>query len=51
MKHIKFWIAILIGFAITSCGQAEKQSALETDENGVAILSDEQVEEIVKRSY
>ena len=51
MKHIKFWIAILIGFAITSCGQAEKQSTLETDENGVAILSDEQVEEIVKRSY
>lgn len=52
MKKINsIWI-ILLALLIASCNQTTKnQATIETDENGVAVLSDEQVEEIVKRSY
>jgi len=51
IKLNSIWI-ILLALLIASCNQNNsKQATIETDENGVAILSDEQVEEIVKRSY
>ena len=52
MKKVEaFWI-VLLAILIAGCNQStKKQATIETDENGVAILSDEQVEEIVKRSY
>jgi len=52
MKKVNLiWIFLLTLF-IVSCNQSSNEKAtIETDENGVAILSDEQVEEIVKRSY
>ena len=52
MKNIKFLLAILIGLMLASCSSTNnKQATIETDNNGVAILGDEQIEEIVKRSY
>ena len=46
-----FWI-ILLALLIASCNQTtNKKATVETDENGLAVLSDEQIEEIVKRSY
>ncbi|MBO3117438.1 DUF1254 domain-containing protein [Winogradskyella sp. DF17] len=51
MKNIQLLLTILIGFLIVSCGETKKQTTVETDENRVAILSDEQMEDIVKRSY
>lgn len=43
---------ILLGLLIVSCNSTNNKSTkIETDENGVAILSDEQIENIVKRSY
>jgi len=51
IKLNSIWV-ILLALLIASCNQNNsKQATIETDENGVAILSDEQVEEIVKRSY
>jgi hypothetical protein len=52
MKNQKVLLAILIGLMVVSCSQTtNKLATIETDENGVAILSNEQIEEIVKRSY
>ncbi len=50
-KRNAFW-AVLLALFIASCNQTtDKKTTIETDENGVAVLSDEQIEEIVKRSY
>jgi len=50
-KFNAIWI-VLLGLLIVSCNStASKQATIETDENGVAILSDAQIEEIVRRSY
>ena len=52
MKKLNSIWVILLALFMASCNQTTKnQATIETDENGVAILSDEQVEEIVKRSY
>ncbi len=52
MKNIKFWIVILMAFVVFGCGQTgKKQASVETDEKGLAMLSEQQIEEIVKRSY
>jgi len=46
---IKFLVALAIGiFTFSSC---KRNTSIETDKNGYAILTDEQVENIVKRSY
>ena len=50
-KRNAFWV-LLLALVIASCNQSNnKQATVETDENGVAVLSDAQIEEIVKRSY
>jgi hypothetical protein len=36
---------------LAGCGEADKKSTIKTDDNGVAVLSEEQIEEIVRRSY
>jgi len=52
MKNPKMLLAILIGLMMVSCNQAtNKKATIETDANGVAVLSDELIEEIVKHSY
>ena len=52
MKKIKVLWIILIGLSIASCSSTiNKEGTRATDENGNAVLSDEQVEDIVKRSY
>lgn len=44
--------AISIVVLLISCSSgADKEPTIETDENGYAVLTDEQVENIVKRSY
>jgi len=49
---MKILSILLLALFIASCNQTtSKQASVETDENGVAVLSDEQIEEIVKRSY
>lgn len=49
---MKILSTLLLVLFIVSCNQTtSKNATIETDENGVAVLSDEQVEEIVKRSY
>jgi len=52
MKKLNaIWVIVLALF-IASCNQTtDKKTTIETDENGVAVLSDAQIEEIVKRSY
>ena len=52
MKKLNtIWKAVLIIF-MASCSQTSNNKAtIKIDENGVAILSDAQIEEIVKRSY
>jgi len=43
---------ILLGLLFASCNPTtNKTTTIETDENGVAILMDQEIEEIVKRSY
>jgi len=52
MKKLNSLLVVLLALFIASCNQTtDKKVTIETDENGVAILSDEQIEEIVKRSY
>jgi hypothetical protein len=52
MKKLKSLWFILLALFISSCNQNNsKQANIKTDENGVAVLSDEQIEEIVRRSY
>jgi hypothetical protein len=52
MKKINSICVLLVALLIGSCNQnTNKQATIETDEKGVAILSDEQVKEMVKRSY
>lgn len=36
---------------ISACNENQKKSTLETDENGFVVLTDDQVENMVKRSY
>ncbi len=43
-------LIIIIGL-LTHCSQTANESGVKTDENGVAILTDEEVENIVRRSY
>ncbi len=49
-KLNSIWV-ILLALLFASCSQSKKKVTIETDENGVAILSDTQIEDIVKRSY
>ena len=52
MKKIKIIGLILSGLLIVSCNSNTKNKAtVETDKNGVAMLTDAQIENIVKRSY
>jgi len=49
---MKILSTLLLALFMASCNQTtSKQASVETDENGVAALSDEQIEEIVRRSY
>jgi len=49
---MKILSTFLLALFIASCNPStSKKATIETDENGVAVLSDEQIEEIVKRSY
>lgn len=52
MERMKVLFAILLGLLIVSCNSTNNNSTkIETDENGVVILTDQQVENLVKRSY
>ena len=52
MKKLNSLWVILLALFLANCNQTtNKQATIETDENGVAVLSDAQIEEIVKRSY
>jgi hypothetical protein len=55
MKTLQFNIirtfTILFAFAIVFGCSSEKKETIPTDNNGVAILSDDQIENLVKRSY
>lgn len=52
MKNFILASILLSGCFLLSCQSADqKRSTVEVDENGVAILTDSQIEEIVKRSY
>ncbi|WP_167617250.1 DUF1214 domain-containing protein [Maribellus sediminis] len=54
MKNYKFPISVLLTLFVffLSCNAGSKQKAtVQTDENGYAVLTDEQIENIVKRSY
>ena len=53
MKKIKYAIILILAFSFQiGCNQLnEKKNTLKTDENGFVILSDAQIENIVKRSY
>lgn len=52
MKHMKALLTVLLGLLIVSCNSHQENTpTIEVDENGVAILSDEQIENIVRRSY
>ena len=52
LKKIITRCIVLLGIIITSCNSSSnKQETIKTDENGFAVLTDDQVENIVKRSY
>jgi hypothetical protein len=52
MKKLNSLWIILLALFIAGCNQTtNKEATIETDENGVAVLSDEQIEDIIKRSY
>jgi len=53
MKNFKYSIIFMMAFPfLIACSQRnEKKNTLRTDEKGFVILSDEQIENIVKRSY
>jgi hypothetical protein len=53
MKKLKGLIALMLAVFITSCSTQSQQNevTVETDQNGVAILSNDQIENLVKRSY
>jgi hypothetical protein len=53
MKNFKYTIILMMAFPfLNGCIQPnEKKDTLKTDENGFVILSDAQIENIVKRSY
>ena len=52
MKNSTYYISFLTGLILLFCNcSSQKRETLPTDENGYVILSDEQVENIVKRSY
>jgi hypothetical protein len=44
-------LLIIMTLLITACDENQKKSTLETDENGFVVLTDDQVENMVKRSY
>jgi hypothetical protein len=52
MKSKLLWVALLT-FGMVGCQQNPKETIqqVKTNENGVAILSDQEIENIVKRSY
>jgi hypothetical protein len=53
MKKIKYAIILILVFPFqTGCNQLnEKKNTLKADEKGFVILTDAQIENIVKRSY
>ncbi len=52
MKKMITYIIIALVFLISACQQPpKKEKSVEIDQNGYAILSDQQVENIVKRSF
>ena len=52
IKKMNLLMVILFGLLLASCNSNTKKKAIvETDENGYALLTDEQVENIVRRSY
>ena len=53
MKKLNGSIALMLVVFIISCNTQSKQKEItvETDQNGVAILTDDQIENLVKRSY
>ena len=51
MESLKVLYKILLGLLIVSCNPTYNNTKIKTDENGVAILTDQQVENIVKHSY
>ena len=52
MKKINALLIVLLGLLIASCNSnTGKKGTIKTDENGVVILSDAEVENIVRRSY
>ncbi len=51
MNTTKFLCQILLLFIMISCNTAPKKITIETDQKGYAVLTDEQVENLVKRSY
>ncbi|MCG8310807.1 MAG: DUF1214 domain-containing protein [Cytophagales bacterium] len=51
IRNNLIWV-ILVGLLITSCiSNSQKKDTIERDENGYVLLTDEQVENIVKRAY
>ncbi|WP_340112125.1 DUF1214 domain-containing protein [Maribellus mangrovi] len=52
MKKVYTVGVVCLGLLIASCtSTTNKKATIEADENGVVILTDEQIENIVKRSY
>jgi len=52
MKKLKLLCIVFIGLLLANCNSTtNKKDLVKTDENGYAILTDAQVENIVKRSY
>lgn len=53
MRLVKTHHLLLVALAISlfACTTPKAKTSIETDENGFAVLSDEQVENLVKRSY
>lgn len=50
MKN-KFWILLLLILVVSCKNSSEKKEQIKTDNNTYAVLTDEQVENIVRRSY
>ena len=51
MKKEILFFTLGILLVLSGCKSENENTMVKTDENGVAILSDAEVEDIVKRSY
>ena len=52
MKKVNLLWIVLIGLLISSCNSATRnKGTIETDENGYVVLTDGQIENMIKRSY